>query len=60
MALAPVSDLRRAWDRQLSGGAVGELLGGGPQRVAETYALGSPIELLPLGVAQALLHGDPD
>jgi acetyl esterase/lipase len=60
VALAAVSDLRLAWDWQLSTGAVGELLGGDPQQAAEAYALASPIELLPLGVPQMLLHGDAD
>jgi acetyl esterase/lipase len=60
VALAAVSDLRCAWELQLSSGAVGELLGGDPQQAAEAYALASPIELLPLGVPQALLHGDAD
>jgi len=59
-ALAAVSDLRRAWKLQLSSGAVAELLGGDPQEVSEAYALASPIELLPLGVPQILLHGDAD
>ena len=60
MALAAVSDLRRAWELQLSSGAVAELLGGDPQQVAEAYTLASPIALLPLGVPQVLLHGDAD
>jgi acetyl esterase/lipase len=60
VALAAVSDLRRAWELRLSCGAVGELLGGSPQQTAEAYALASPIELLPLGVPQVLLHGYAD
>jgi acetyl esterase/lipase len=60
VALAAVSDLRTAWDWQLSDGAVGELLGGDPQQMAEVFALASPIELLPSGVPQVLLHGDAD
>jgi acetyl esterase/lipase len=60
VALAAVSDLRLAWDWQLSSGAVGELLGGDPQQAAEAYALASPIRLLPCGVPQVLLHGDAD
>jgi acetyl esterase/lipase len=60
VALAAVSDLRTAWDWQLSDGAVGELLGGDPQQAAEAYALTSPIDLLPCGVPQRLLHGDAD
>jgi acetyl esterase/lipase len=60
VALAAVSDLRLAWDWQLSSGAVGELLGGDPQQAGEAYALASPIRLLPCGVPQVLLHGDAD
>ncbi|HSN78701.1 MAG TPA: alpha/beta fold hydrolase [Anaerolineae bacterium] len=60
VALAAVSDLRRAWELHLSSGAVAELLGGGPQQAPEAYALASPIELLPLDVPQILLHGDAD
>jgi acetyl esterase/lipase len=60
VALAAVSDLRLAWDWQLSDGAVGELLGGSPQQAEDIYALASPIGLLPCGVPQVLLHGDAD
>ncbi len=60
IALAAVSDLRRAWDLRLSNGAVGELLGGSPSQAAESYALASPLELLPCGVPQTLLHGTED
>lgn len=60
VALAAVSDLRLAWGWQLSSSAVGELLGGSPQQAPEAYALASPIELLPCGVPQVLLHGDAD
>lgn len=60
VALAAVSDLRLAWDWQLSSGAVGELLGGGPEQADEAYALASPIELLPCGTPQTLIHGTED
>lgn len=60
VALAAVSDLRLAWDWQLSSSAVSELLGGSPQQAGAIYALASPIELLPSGVPQVLLHGDAD
>jgi acetyl esterase/lipase len=39
---------------------VTKLMGGGPDRVPERYAEGSPIELLPLGVPQILLTGSDD
>ena len=49
IALAAVSDLRRAWELHLSQTAAAELLGGNPDQVTERYAVASPIELLPLG-----------
>jgi hypothetical protein len=39
---------------------VNELLGGSPQQVQERYRSTSPIELVPLGVAQRILHGVND
>lgn len=58
--LAPVADLRRAWELRLSTNVVNELLGGSPQQVPERYRSTSPIELVPLGVAQRILHGVND
>lgn len=60
VALAAVSDLRRAWQLRLSSSAVVELLGGDPQQAGQAYALASPIELLPLGTPLVLIHGDAD
>ena len=60
VSLAGVVDLRRAWDLHLSKGVVGDFLGGSPDDVPERYAEASPIELLPLGVPQILLHGTED
>ena len=60
ISLAGVLDLCRAWDLELSDGAVGELLGGTPQEVPERYPAASPIALLPLGVRQLLVHGTAD
>ena len=60
IALAPVSDLRRAWELHLSQDAAAELLGGSPNLMPERYAVASPIELLPLGVPQVLIHGTAD
>ncbi len=57
--LAPVSDLRRAWELHLSHDAVVELLGGTPAEVGEHYAEASPIEL-PIAVPQRLVHGAED
>jgi acetyl esterase/lipase len=58
--LAAVSDLRRAWALQLSNGVVRQLLGGTPDQVPQRYATTSPIELLPISVAQRVVHGTAD
>ncbi len=60
VGLAPVADLRRAWDLKLSNGAVAEFLGGSPREVPERYRAASPADMLPLGVRQRLLHGAKD
>ena len=60
VSLAGVADLRRAWDLRLSSGVVSAFLGGAPQEVPERYRQASPIELLPLGVPQRLIHGTND
>ena len=58
--LAAVSDLRRAWALQLSGGVVKQFLGGSPEQVPQRYDATSPIELLPISVAQRMVHGTAD
>jgi acetyl esterase/lipase len=58
--LAAVSDLRRAWALQLSNGVVRQLLGGTPDQVQQRYASTSPTELLPISVAQRMVHGTAD
>ena len=60
VALAPVADLRRAWELKLSNTVVADLLGGSPQDLSDRYQSASPIELVPLGVAQRVLHGTND
>jgi acetyl esterase/lipase len=60
VALAPVADLRRAWELKLNNTVVADLLGGSPQDFPDRYRSASPIELVPLGVAQRVLHGDND
>lgn len=57
---AAVADLAQASRLGLSGGAVGELLGGGPDEVPERYAAASPAQRLPLGVPTLLVHGARD
>ena len=60
VALAGVVDLADADRRGIGGGAVAQLLGGRSEQVAERYRLASPIERLPLGVPQLLVHGVRD
>lgn len=58
--LAPVSDLKKAWEWKLSNNATEQLLGGSPGSVPERYKNCSPMEMLPLGTKQRLIHGDRD
>ena len=60
VSLAGVPDLARAFREKVGGGAVGALMGGGPGEKAERYLACSPAELLPLGVAQTLVHAEGD
>lgn len=60
VSLAGVLDLRRAWELHLSNNVVEELLGGSPGQQAERYRKASPIELIPLGVVERLVHGVND
>jgi len=58
--LAPVADLKRAWELKLSSNVVEEFLGGSPKEVPERYRAASPIEQVPLGVRQRVIHGEGD
>lgn len=60
VALAPVADLVDGDARGLSDGAVSLLLGGGSEQLPDRYREASPRHLLPLGVAQLVVHGDAD
>jgi acetyl esterase/lipase len=60
VGLAAVSDLAGAAHDGLGGGAAIELLGGTPEQQSERYRVASPLERLPLGVPQLLVHGDRD
>ncbi len=60
VSLAGIADLREAYDQNTCGDAVGRLLGGSPAEVAERYTESSPIEMLPIGVPQRLIHGARD
>lgn len=49
------------YDQKICGAPViSQLMGGGPADRPERYRLGSPVALLPLGVAQMLVVGDAD
>jgi 3-dehydroquinate dehydratase type II len=58
-ALAPVSDLAAAQAAGLGDHAVDPLMSGAPSHT-EIYRNLSPIEMLPLGVDQVIVHGDAD
>jgi acetyl esterase/lipase len=60
VGLAPIPDLARAASEQVCGNAAAELLGGPPSLRPVRYAAASPIALLPLGVAQEIVHGGAD
>jgi dipeptidyl aminopeptidase/acylaminoacyl peptidase len=57
VALAPVSDLRAAYELDLDRGAVRALLGGGPADVPERYAVTDPMGLMPVAARVVVLHG---
>lgn len=58
--LAPVADLRRAFEWKLSDRVVADFLGGSPTQAPDRYRAASPIERLPLEVVQRLIHGRQD
>ena len=60
VGLAPVADLRWAFERRCGHGAVENLLGGSPEEHPQRYREASPAERLPLGVRQLVLHGTAD
>jgi acetyl esterase/lipase len=60
VAQAGVLDLREASRLGLSRRAAESLLGGSPLKWPKRYDLASPIERLPLGLPQLVVHGDAD
>jgi acetyl esterase/lipase len=60
VSLAGVCDLRTAWKQRLGNGIVARLMGGTPNEYPDRYDAGSPIELLPAGARQVLVHGTAD
>ena len=60
VSLAGVCDLRTAWKQRLGNGVVARLMGGTPDQYPDRFDAGSPIELLPNGSKQILIHGTDD
>jgi len=60
VGLAPVADLARAYELGCGNGAVAKFLGGSPGEQPERYRMSSPMEMLPLGVRQLIVHGTAD
>lgn len=60
VSLAGNNDLRSAWRLNLGNGIVSRLMGGSPDEHPDRYDAGSPIELLPNGSRQVLVHGLAD
>ncbi|MGA3288167.1 MAG: alpha/beta hydrolase [Bacteroidota bacterium] len=60
VGLAAITDLARTCELNAGKGAVNEFLGGLPSQYPDRYAAASPIELLPLGVRQLIIHGVKD
>jgi acetyl esterase/lipase len=60
VALAPVSDLAACHTLGLENRVTDRLLGGGPDRYPERYALADPARLIPLGGTVRIVHGTED
>jgi len=60
ISLAGITDLRSAWELGLGDNGVEKLIGGSPNQLPERYAEASPMELLPFGLKEFLIHGRND
>ncbi|HEY5845723.1 MAG TPA: prolyl oligopeptidase family serine peptidase [Microlunatus sp.] len=60
VAQAGVMDLVHAADENVGGGAVTDLMGGPPAKLAQAYDWASPIARLPLRVPSVCVHGTAD
>jgi acetyl esterase/lipase len=60
VALAGVNDLIKGHELGLSDNIIDTLLGGAPDKFADRYAAVSPMQMLPLGVPQWVIHGTAD
>jgi acetyl esterase/lipase len=59
VSAAGVNDLAQTY-REAPGGVVGALMGGGPDAVADRYAVGDPVALVPAPAPVLLVHGTAD
>jgi acetyl esterase/lipase len=60
VAQAGVAALAQAAREGVGGGAMQTLLGGGPDDVADRYAVADPVALVPTNVRTVLIHGTSD
>ncbi|MET0594840.1 MAG: alpha/beta fold hydrolase [Polyangiaceae bacterium] len=60
VGLAPIADLALAHTTRVGGDVVAQLIGGTPTEHPERLQASSPIEMVPLGVRQLILHGTDD
>jgi acetyl esterase/lipase len=60
VSLAGVNDLAAGFVEGLGSGAVEALMGGAPEDDRPAYSLASPVDRLPIGVRQLLVHGSDD
>lgn len=60
VSLAGVADLRRAWELKIGDNVTDEFMGGSPLDHPDRYRNASPVERLPAGIAQRLIHGESD
>jgi len=59
VSAAGVNDLAQTY-RDAPGGAVGALMGGGPDDLPGRYAIADPIALVPIAIPVLLVHGTDD
>jgi acetyl esterase/lipase len=60
LGLAPAPDLAYLHEQAVCDGVIDKLLGGSPDSQPDRYAMGSPMNLVPLGVPQILILGQQD
>lgn len=60
VGLAPIADLALAYTSRVGGDVVAQLLGGTPSEHPGRLRASSPVEMVPLGVKQLILHGTDD